>query len=245
MSQYLKYLIESFRHGPNLKDMTWREVYDDSEDFSNINMVLDLLLTLPPTSVSCETTFSQMKLIKTSRRTRLRSSTLNNLLLVKLESKQVAEFNPDPAVDRWFVSRCFIMKKYCNVPVFSVGSDQSAYRVFANANVFLFFFKVSSKQPRRLNYKRQSKESGDVINIEELNAADVTGESNPDDGAVEHVADVSDDTVDSVFSNEEEDLLDINIINSVCGDDDEGFYCLDFQDEEDNFNNIMMFSRSI
>ncbi|XP_056013978.1 putative uncharacterized protein DDB_G0271982 isoform X2 [Ostrea edulis] len=69
-------------------------------EFPLVMLVFETLSCLPPTSVSCETTFSQMKLIKTSRRTRLRNTTLNNLLLIKLESPNVADYTPDKAVEK-------------------------------------------------------------------------------------------------------------------------------------------------
>lgn len=75
--------------------------------------VIDLMLTLPPTSVTCETTFSQMKLIKTSRRTRLQPSTLRDLLVVKLESPDVKAFNPEPAIDHWLVSTILLQLIFC------------------------------------------------------------------------------------------------------------------------------------
>ena len=92
------------RNGAELAKKSWCDVYDSGDDFRNINIIIDLLQTMPPTSVSCETTFSQMKLIKTSRRTRLRTSTLNSLLLVKLESPAVDKFDPEAAIDKWMVS---------------------------------------------------------------------------------------------------------------------------------------------
>ncbi|XP_033757193.1 protein Ycf2-like [Pecten maximus] len=67
-------------------------------------LVIELLHCLPPTSVSCETTFSQMKLIKTSRRISMSNETLNNLLLVKLQSPCIPEFNPKDSIDDWLLS---------------------------------------------------------------------------------------------------------------------------------------------
>jgi hypothetical protein len=75
------------------------------DDLMNVINVIDILLTLPPTSVSCETSFSQMKLIKTSRRSSLHTATLNSLLTVKLTSPQIQEFNAEEAVDYWMVIR--------------------------------------------------------------------------------------------------------------------------------------------
>lgn len=90
-----------YSHGDNLQSMTWKDLYDD--EFPMMMSVIDILGAIPPTSVSCETTFSQMKLIKTSRRTKLSSSTLNSLLLVKLASPSISNFNPEEAIHIWMV----------------------------------------------------------------------------------------------------------------------------------------------
>ena len=107
---YITFIIVHCRHGSNLKTLDWSTlltVTGDDGDFNNITIIIDLLLSLPPTSVACETTFSQMKLIKTSRRTRLRPSTLNNLLLVKLESPKIENFEPEDSINKWLVRNKF------------------------------------------------------------------------------------------------------------------------------------------
>lgn len=90
------------RHGHRLHTSTWMEIYDS--ECPLVMSVVDILLCIPPTSVRCETTFSQMKLIKTCRRTRMRGTTLSNLLVVKLESEEVQTFCPEDAVHIWMVS---------------------------------------------------------------------------------------------------------------------------------------------
>lgn len=90
------------RYGNKLAEMSWNEVFDD--EFKKCMLLIDLLLTIPSTSVSCETTFSQMKLVKTSRRTKLQNSTLNNLLTVKLQSPDINSFQPDKSIDIWLSS---------------------------------------------------------------------------------------------------------------------------------------------
>jgi len=69
----------------------------------NIAVLVDLMLTLPPTSVRCETAFSQLKLLKTCRRSRLGQGVLNDLMAVKLLSPSVLEFNPDSSIQKWQV----------------------------------------------------------------------------------------------------------------------------------------------
>lgn len=105
----LKTFFNYFRFGPSVQSLQWQTVQRDySADFENILPVTDLLLSLPPTSVSCETSFSQMKLIKTSRRARLQDKTLDVLMRVKLESPPIESFDPTDTVERWLV--CIIYK---------------------------------------------------------------------------------------------------------------------------------------
>ncbi|XP_062595414.1 putative uncharacterized protein DDB_G0271982 [Saccostrea cucullata] len=65
---------------------------------------MDLLHSLPPTSVLNETAFNQMKLLKTDRRQRLSHKHLNDCLMIKLQSPAISEFDPKEAVDRWMLS---------------------------------------------------------------------------------------------------------------------------------------------
>lgn len=88
-----------------LRKKSWADVYDQYvEDFPFVLKLVDILISIPPTSVSCETTFSQLKVIKTCRRTKLKSETLNDILILKMESTKVEDFNPDDAIDIWTVS---------------------------------------------------------------------------------------------------------------------------------------------
>ena len=45
------------------------------------------------------------------------------------------------------------------------------------------------------------------------------------------------------MDDEEQLSRDVDFLTSICEDDDDDF-CLDFQDEESNFMNLMNFSRS-
>lgn len=105
MSQYesmsLSIVNIIYRYGNDIHTNSWSDMY--TSDFPLMMVIIAVLGCLPPTSVSCETTFSQLKLIKTSRRTRLKSSTLNDIILVKLESPVVEKFDPQSSIDKWLV----------------------------------------------------------------------------------------------------------------------------------------------
>lgn len=154
-------------------------------DFKKVSLVIDLMLSLPPTSVSCETSFSQMKLIKTSRRTRLRSSTLNDLLVVKLESADVGSFSPDEAIDKWLAT--------------SLGQ-------------------------RRPTYIRQKTIKDQTV------TEDATQSESDSNGAAEDDNDEPDSDAE------------IEYLNVLCGDEPD-IDCYDFQDEEDNFDKILIYAR--
>lgn len=63
--------------------------------------LIDLVLTIPATSVEAERGFSTLKLTKTDQRNSLKSISLNNLLRIKLLSAPEDGFDPTPAVDHW------------------------------------------------------------------------------------------------------------------------------------------------
>ena len=64
----------------------------------------DLILALPPTSVANEAAFSQLKLMKTDRRHRLSEGRLQDLMMIRLNSADIDNFNPDEAINIWSVS---------------------------------------------------------------------------------------------------------------------------------------------
>ena len=63
--------------------------------------IVDLLLTLPASSAEVERGFSQLKLLKTDMRSKLKESHLNDLMSIKLLSAPVSEFDPTEAIPLW------------------------------------------------------------------------------------------------------------------------------------------------
>ncbi|KAH3804966.1 hypothetical protein DPMN_133258 [Dreissena polymorpha] len=68
------------------------------ECFSNYRHLIE------PTSVSCETSFSQMKLVKTSRRKKLGQATLDNLLQIKLVTPDISGYDPEESIYQWLTA---------------------------------------------------------------------------------------------------------------------------------------------
>jgi hypothetical protein len=88
-----------------MSSLSWKTVLQENCDFQQIALVIDVMLTIPSTSVKCETAFSQLKLLKTCRRSKLGTSVLNDLMIVKLQSPSIANFDPEDAIEKWLV-RC-------------------------------------------------------------------------------------------------------------------------------------------
>ena len=105
---YLFIIIYSFssRFGNKIDDVSWESVHSGFKQngLSNVLGLMDLLHSLPPTSILNETSFNQMKLIKTDRRHRLSQKHLNDLMMIRLQSPSIMDFDPTTAINKWMVS---------------------------------------------------------------------------------------------------------------------------------------------
>ena len=101
----------------------------------------------------------------------------------------------------------------------------------------LFCFQSSSVQGRRTGYQRRAPSAPAVDTTEpEVQAIDLVADTEEAASSTAGITSDS-DTPDAELA------LDVEFLNSICDDEDD-FYCLDFQDEESNLFNIMSFSRS-
>lgn len=116
-------LSSVFRFRKDLVSISWEKMLD-SKDFPNIVKVIDLILTLPSTSVKCETAFSQLKLLKTCRRSSLTSDVLNNLMAVKLLAPPIQEFNPADSIETWLVSLTIHQELTYSIKVTSITEQK-------------------------------------------------------------------------------------------------------------------------
>ncbi|CAH1797824.1 unnamed protein product [Owenia fusiformis] len=89
----------SLRH--DFKKLTWQKIIS-IYSYPNVSKMVDLLLVLPSSTASVERAFSQLKLLKTSSRSRLTNRTLNSLLMIKLESLDVEVYDPYSAIELWY-----------------------------------------------------------------------------------------------------------------------------------------------
>ena len=66
--------------------------------------LVDLGLSLPPTSASDERVFSQLKLVKTDWRHRLSNNPLNSMVFIRMNGDSIGKFQPDAALKKFLVS---------------------------------------------------------------------------------------------------------------------------------------------
>ncbi len=90
------------RYQSSVTNLTWKGVWQNyGESYPNILNVVDLIRTLPASSAENERAFTQMKLVKSDRRSRMKNAALNDLMVIQLSSPPVDQFNPDPAIQAW------------------------------------------------------------------------------------------------------------------------------------------------
>jgi hypothetical protein len=96
----LKQLL--YRSELEIYKTSWAEINERFRvKVPNILDLMDLVLSLPASSAECERGFSQMKIIKTEYRNRMTSSTLTQVLRIKLNSASISDFDPTPAIHTW------------------------------------------------------------------------------------------------------------------------------------------------
>ena len=72
-----------------------------AEGNDKILTLIELVLTLPASSSENERGFSNMKLIKTDHRSKLKTTTLDQLLTIQMETPDVKKYQPDDDIHRW------------------------------------------------------------------------------------------------------------------------------------------------
>ena len=71
-------------------------------EWSNALVLIELLFSLPSSHGKLERAFSQMKVIKTDKRSVLSNESLDDLLMVSINGPPLKEFCPDAAIDLWW-----------------------------------------------------------------------------------------------------------------------------------------------
>ena len=65
-------------------------------------MVVELLFCLPVSNGHLESVFSQLKLVKSERRTGLGEDRLDQLVRISVETPALAQWDPSSAVELWW-----------------------------------------------------------------------------------------------------------------------------------------------
>ena len=83
--------------------VVWWKLYNavDAKKWTNILAVIELLFCLPMANGHLEMVFSQLKLIKSNRRTCLRENTLDQLLRVNTEGPPLQKWDASGAMQLW------------------------------------------------------------------------------------------------------------------------------------------------
>ena len=92
-----------YRHGAELHTTSWSTINMQFIDVTvDVLALIDLILTIPATSVEAERGFSVMKRVKTDYRNKLRNPGMNDLMRIILLSPSEAAFDPAPAIEHWY-----------------------------------------------------------------------------------------------------------------------------------------------
>ena len=97
----LKLYMTRRRHETVLKGYENMLGSPDSNHIKNISLLVQIMLTISPSTAECERGFSQMNLIKTERRTRLQYESLASLVRINIDGPSLMEFDPKPAISKW------------------------------------------------------------------------------------------------------------------------------------------------
>ena len=69
--------------------------------YPNLSKLAKVCLILPVSTADCERSFSTMKRVKTELRNRMNTSTLDALMIIRIEGPPLCEFDFDTALNSW------------------------------------------------------------------------------------------------------------------------------------------------
>lgn len=106
MSQFIRNIIIlsffCFFSDSDVNQLTWEAInIQYKEGHRNFLALVDIILSLPTSSADAERGFSEMKMVKTDWRCRLRTEALNDLMHIKFNTQDVAQFNPLSSIHLW------------------------------------------------------------------------------------------------------------------------------------------------
>lgn len=102
----LKAKVRHFRHVP-LVDISSSVIAENRQSGTTqlgaVCKVIEVMMTLSPSTASCERGFSIQNILKTDKRTRLTQNNLRNQLLMT-EGPPVSEFIAEEYISKWLLS---------------------------------------------------------------------------------------------------------------------------------------------
>ena len=84
-----------------MKDVAAQLLHGHTTVFPLLANLASCLLVIPASTADCERGFSALKRIKTSTRNRLSSGTLDDLMIIDLEGKDVSKFDFKAVINAW------------------------------------------------------------------------------------------------------------------------------------------------
>ena len=90
------------------------------DSLKHILVIVELMLSLSPSTAKCERCFSAMNRIKTNLKTRMEQRTLSDLLRIKGMDCEMKDFDPNPAIEAWLLgakTKRHAMKRVHDAPV--------------------------------------------------------------------------------------------------------------------------------
>ncbi|XP_062616845.1 zinc finger protein 862-like [Saccostrea cucullata] len=101
----LKAKVRHLRH-VSLVDIYSSVIAEDrqSKHLPVICKVIEVMMTLSPSTASCERGFSTQNIVKTNRRTKLTQNNLRNQLLLMLEGPDLKDFRAEKSIAQWLLS---------------------------------------------------------------------------------------------------------------------------------------------
>ena len=105
-------VVDYARRYLSLESTKYRKIWyllhvcPDAEKWPSILLLCELVFSLPFSNGRVEQIFSSLKMIKTSNRTSLHTSTLDDLLEICIEGPPLSSFSADSAIDLWWSDCC-------------------------------------------------------------------------------------------------------------------------------------------
>ena len=100
---FLKSYLYRFRKEPLVNTYTML-LQLKPEKMKNTLSVLEFMLCISPCTAACERGFSMMGTVKTNLRSQMSQQSLHDQRTIMCNGPELANFNPDPVIDRWYLS---------------------------------------------------------------------------------------------------------------------------------------------